>query len=116
MQKKDRDCGDNAQRDEDEERDPHANRNAVGKRVTTGWHSHESREPFVEFHGFRSPGEKPERGQPFTYELFDALRPSEFERRGSWFAESSEPPNCCWAYGITPQFRRDSIRRDPSTA
>src|SRR5271166_5661288 len=32
-------------------------------------------------------------GQPFTYELFDALRPSEFERRGSWFAESSEPPN-----------------------
>src|SRR5215469_4570619 len=31
----------------------HANRNAVGKRVTTGWHSHESREPFVEFHGFQ---------------------------------------------------------------
>ena len=57
VQKKDRDCGDNAQRDEDEERDPHANRNAVGKRVTTGWHSHESREPFVEFHGFQSPGE-----------------------------------------------------------
>jgi hypothetical protein len=55
-------------------------------------------------------------GQPFTYDLFDALMPSEFERRGSWFAESSEPPNCCWAYGITPQFRRDSIRRDPSTA
>jgi hypothetical protein len=52
VQKKDRDCGDNTQRDEDEERDPHANRNAVGKRVTTGWHSHESREPFVEFHGF----------------------------------------------------------------
>ena len=43
MQKKDRDCGDNTQRDEDEERDPHANRNTVGKRVTTGWHSHESR-------------------------------------------------------------------------
>src|ERR1700751_1648759 len=43
VQKKDRDCGDNTQRDEDEERDPHANRNAVGKRVTTGWHSHESR-------------------------------------------------------------------------
>ena len=62
MQKKDRDCGDNAQRDEDEERDPHANRNAVGKRVTTGWHSHESREPFVEFHGFQSPGEA--RGGP----------------------------------------------------
>ena len=56
MQKKDRDCGDNTQRDEDEERDPHANRNAVGKRVTTGWHSHESREPFVEFHGFQSLG------------------------------------------------------------
>src|SRR5271166_398190 len=53
-----------------------------------------------------------EGGQPFTYDLFDALRPSEFERRGSWFAESSEPPNCCWASGITPQFRRDSIRRD----
>jgi hypothetical protein len=64
----------------------------------------------------RSPrGVKPERGgQP--YDLFDALRPSEFECRGSWFAESSEPPNCCWASGITPQFRRDSIRRDPSTA
>jgi hypothetical protein len=55
-------------------------------------------------------------GQPFTYDLFDALRPSEFERRGSWLAKSSEPPNCCWASGITPQFRRDSIRRDPSTA
>jgi hypothetical protein len=27
VQKKDRDCGDNTQRDEDEERDPHANRN-----------------------------------------------------------------------------------------
>jgi hypothetical protein len=36
---------------------------------------------------------KPEGDQPFTYDLFDALRPSEFERRGSWFAESSEPPN-----------------------
>jgi hypothetical protein len=56
VQKKDRDCGDNTQRDEDEERDPHANRNAVGKRVTTGWHSHESREPFIEFHGFQSLG------------------------------------------------------------
>jgi hypothetical protein len=32
MQKKDCDCGDNTQRDKDEERDPHANRNAVGKR------------------------------------------------------------------------------------
>jgi hypothetical protein len=64
MQKKDRDCGDNAQRDEDEERDPHANRNAVCKRVTTGWHSHESREPFVESHGFQSPEGKPARGQP----------------------------------------------------
>ena len=49
VQKKDRDCGDNAQRDEDEECDPHANRNAVGKRVTTGRDSHESRdEPVVE--------------------------------------------------------------------
>ena len=44
MQKKDRDRRDNAQRDENEERDPHANRNAVGNRVTTRWHSHESRE------------------------------------------------------------------------
>jgi hypothetical protein len=52
------------------------------------------------------------RGQPFTYDLFDDLRPSEFERAGSWFAESSEPPNCCWAYRTTTQFRRDSIRRD----
>ena len=41
VQKKDRDCGDNTQRDEGEERDPHANRNAAGKRVTSGWHSHE---------------------------------------------------------------------------
>jgi len=32
VQKKDRDCGDNAQRDEDEECDPHANRNAVRAR------------------------------------------------------------------------------------
>jgi hypothetical protein len=56
VQKKDRDCGDNAQRDEDEERDPHANRNAVDKRVTTGRDSHVSREPFVEFHGFQSLG------------------------------------------------------------
>ena len=69
MQKKDRDCGDNAQRDEDEERDPHANRNAVGKRVTTGWHSHESREPFVEFHGFQSPGGSPRGVSRFTYDL-----------------------------------------------
>ena len=50
MQEKDRDCGDNAQRDEDEQRDPHANREAVGKRGLTGWDSHEPREPVVEFH------------------------------------------------------------------
>jgi hypothetical protein len=56
VQKKDRDRRDNAQRDENEERDPHANCNAVGNRVTTRWHSHESREPFVQFHGFHSPG------------------------------------------------------------
>ena len=31
MQKKDPDCGDNAQKDEDKERDPHANRNAVAQ-------------------------------------------------------------------------------------
>jgi hypothetical protein len=49
VQKKDRDGGNNAQRDEDEERDPHANREAVGKRGLTGWDSHEPREPFVEF-------------------------------------------------------------------
>jgi hypothetical protein len=61
VQKTDRDCGDNAQRDGDDERDPHANRNTTGKRVMTGWHSHESREPFVEFHGFQSPGERTER-------------------------------------------------------
>ena len=50
MQEKDRDCGDNAQRDEDEQRDPHANREAVGERGLTGWDSHKPREPFVEFH------------------------------------------------------------------
>src|SRR5215471_20097772 len=50
VQEKDRDCGDNAQRDEDEQRNPHANRDAVGKRGLTGWDSHEPREPFVEFH------------------------------------------------------------------
>ena len=103
-------CGDSTQRNEDDERDPHPNRNAVGKRVTTGDTatsrvSHSS-SFMVSSHLGRSP-----RGQPFTYELFDALRPSEFERRGSWFAESYEPPNCCWAHGITPKFRRDSIRR-----
>jgi hypothetical protein len=57
----------------------------------------------------------PDEGQPFTYDLFDALGPSEFDRRKSWFAESSDPPNCCWAYGITSQFRSDSTQRDPST-
>ena len=54
MQEKDRDCSDNAQRDEDEQRDPHANREAVGKRGLTGWDSHEPREPFVEFHSMPS--------------------------------------------------------------
>jgi hypothetical protein len=47
-------------------------------------------------------------GQPFTYDLLDSLLLSEFGRPGPWFAESSEPPNCCWAGGITPQFRPDS--------
>jgi hypothetical protein len=70
VQKKDRDCGDNTQWDEDEERDPHANRNAVGKRVTTGWHSHESREPFVEFHGFQSLGRCLTEGIDVRPELF----------------------------------------------
>jgi hypothetical protein len=32
-----------------------------------------------------------------------ALRSSEFERVGSWFAESPEPPNCCWASGTRTQ-------------
>ena len=54
VQKKDRDGGNNAQRDEDEERDPHANREAVGKRGLTGWDSHQPREPFVEFHSMPS--------------------------------------------------------------
>jgi hypothetical protein len=54
MQEKDHDCGDNAQRDEDEQRDPHANREAVGKRGLTGWDSHEPREPVVEFHSISS--------------------------------------------------------------
>jgi hypothetical protein len=50
VQEKDRDCGDNAQRDENEQRDPHANREAVGKRGLTGWDSHEPREPVIELH------------------------------------------------------------------
>jgi hypothetical protein len=54
VEKKDRDCGDNAQRDEDEQRDPHANREAVDKRGLTGWDGHEPREPFVEFHSMPS--------------------------------------------------------------
>ena len=54
MQEKDRNCGDNAQRDEDEQRDPHANSEAVGKRGLTGWDSYEPREPFVEFHSMPS--------------------------------------------------------------
>ena len=70
VQKKDRDCGDNAQRDEDEERDPHANRNAVGKRVTTGRDSHESREPFVEFHDFQSLGRCLTKGIEVRPELY----------------------------------------------
>jgi len=48
VQEKDRDCGNNAQRDEDEQRDPHADREAIGKRGLTRWDSHEPREPFVE--------------------------------------------------------------------
>jgi hypothetical protein len=54
VQEKDRDCGDNAQGDEDEQRDPHANREAVGKRGLARWDSHEPREPFVEFHSMPS--------------------------------------------------------------
>ena len=54
VEKKDRDGGNNAQRDEDEERDPHANREAVGKRGLTGRDSHEPREPFGEFHSISS--------------------------------------------------------------
>ena len=54
VQEKDRDCSDNAQRDEDEQGDPHADREAVGKRGLTGWDSHEAREPFVEFHSMPS--------------------------------------------------------------
>ena len=54
MQEKDRDRGDNAQGDEDEQRDPHTNRESVGKRGLTGWDSHEPREPFVEFHSMSS--------------------------------------------------------------
>jgi hypothetical protein len=50
VQEKNRDCGDNAQRDENERRDPHANREATGKRGLTGWDSHEPREPVIELH------------------------------------------------------------------
>jgi hypothetical protein len=54
VQKSDQDRGDNAQRDEDQECDAHANREAVGKRGLTGWDSHEPREPLVEFHSMSS--------------------------------------------------------------
>jgi hypothetical protein len=54
VQKSDRDRGDHAQRDEDEECYAHANREAVGKRGLTGWDSHEAREPFVEFYSMSS--------------------------------------------------------------
>ena len=54
VQKSDRDRGDNAQRDEDEECYAHANRECGGKRGLTGWDSHEPREPFVEFHSMSS--------------------------------------------------------------
>ena len=50
VQKSDRDRGNNAQRDEDEERYAHANRQTVGKRGLTGRDSHKPCEPFVEFH------------------------------------------------------------------
>ena len=56
MQKSDRDRGDNAQRNKDEEGYAHTNREAVGKRGLTGWDSHEPREPFVEFHSMSSFG------------------------------------------------------------
>jgi hypothetical protein len=55
-------------------------------------------------------------GQPFTYDLFDALKLSEFGHRELWFVGLSGPRNCCWACGITPQFRRHSSQRGPSTA
>ena len=54
MQKSDRYRGDNAQRDEDQECDAHANRETIGKRGLTGWDSHEPGEPFVEFHSMPS--------------------------------------------------------------
>ena len=47
VQKKDRDGGNNAQRDNDPERDSRANRNAPGEPGLTGWASHEPRESFV---------------------------------------------------------------------
>jgi hypothetical protein len=50
VQKKNRDGGNNAQRDNNPECDPRANRNTPGKRGLTGWDSDEPREPFVEFH------------------------------------------------------------------
>jgi hypothetical protein len=54
VQKEDRDAGNKAQGDEDKERDPHTNRKTVGKRGLTRSDSHQTCEPFVEFHSISS--------------------------------------------------------------
>jgi hypothetical protein len=114
VQKKDRDCGDNAQRDEDEERDPHANRNAVGKRVTTRRDSHESREPFVEFHGFQSLGRCLTEGIEVRSELYcQAINlwrfVSNVERDGLKFSRVVT----LWVYGVqTASLHRSLIFRE----
>jgi hypothetical protein len=61
------------------------------------------RSPFIAFSSGQSVSRdlaRDQGGQPFTYDLFDALKLSEF---GAWFAESSGPANCCWGMRLKKQ-------------
>ena len=42
-------------------------------------------------------------GQPFTYDLFESLKLSDFGRRGPWFAEKP-------SVRYTPRIPRDGLR------
>ena len=64
----------NAQRDEDQECDAHANRETIGKRGPVGWDSHEPGEPFVEFHSMSSFRMGRRRDVPPHFGSFQALR------------------------------------------
>ena len=58
-----------------------ANRNALGKRVTTGWHSYESREPSVEFSWFSVTWGSPNADRPTLPHRATAASPYEISAR-----------------------------------